>query len=337
MLRGLLIDFLTGYVRLGLRFYFRRLDVFGLDQLPTQGAVLFAANHQNSFLDALILAAVQPRRMHYLVRADVFKKPWASKILRTLNMMPVFRFRDGWQSIGKNTDSFEKVAAVLQQQEAVLIFPEGNHSLLRRLRPLSRGFTKPLALALQQNPDLVISVVPAGLNFSDHQRFRSEASVYFGKPIPVNEFFKGGVLDANGLRERLSDEMKQLIVHVEDLRMYEESIKKLELAGVDFTDPVTANRMLAGDSHISMTSFRNSQRSKSDFLFRWTHFPVLLGWRKLQSKIKDPVFVASIKFVYGIFSIPLFYGVVWMMLSFLLGSVFGWYFIVFAILTILLI
>ena len=336
MMRALLIDFLTGYIRLGLRFYFRRLDVYGLDHLPTQGPVLFAANHQNSFLDALILAAVQPRRMHYLVRADVFKKPWASKMLRALNMMPVFRFRDGWQSIGKNADSFEKVAKALQQQEAVLIFPEGNHSLLRRLRPLSRGFTKPLALALEHNPDLTISVVPAGLNFSDHQRFRSEASVYFGKPIPVNEFYNGGVLDANGLRERLSDEMKQLIVHVEDLRMYEESIKKLALAGVGFTDPVTANRMLAGDSHISMISSRNAQRSKSDFLFRWTHFPVLLGWRKFQSRIKDPVFVASIKFVYGIFAIPVYYALVWMVFSVLLGPVFGWYFIVFAILTIFL-
>lgn len=337
MIRRLLIDLLTGYVRLGLRFYFRRLDVYGLDQIPLKGPVLFAANHQNSFLDALILAAVQPRRMHYLVRADVFKRPWAARILRTLNMMPVFRFRDGWQSIGKNAESFEKVADALKHQEAVLIFPEGNHSLLRRLRPLSRGFTKPLALALQHNPDINISVVPVGLNFSDHQRFRSEASVYFGKPIPVNEFFTEGTLDANRLRERLSGEMKQLIVHVEDLSGYEETVKKLENSGVDFTDPVIVNRMIAEGMSYAVSSSPRVNRGKTDLFFRWIHFPVLFVWSKLRMKIKDPVFVASLKFVFGIFAVPVYYVLIWIAFFVFLGSIFGWYFVLFAILTTLII
>ena len=310
MIRRFLIGLLVGYVRMGLSFYFRRMEIHGQENVPATGAVMIAANHQNSFLDAIIIAAAISRRLHFLVRADVFKKPLAAKILRGLNMMPVFRFRDGWQSLGKNSETFDEVVALFQRKEVLLLFPEGNHSLLRRLRPLSRGFTKPLAMALEKNPDQKIFLLPAGLNFSDHKAFRSDASVYFGPPIDVSSFVREGILDANALRLRLSDEMKKLVVHIEDIETYPQIETQLITDGADFTDPITTNDRIAGMFIPPNVISKNGKIRTSkwmDTVFRLLHYPVLMGWHQVRSKITDPVFTASLKFVYGIFAFPLYY------------------------------
>lgn len=323
MFRRFLVDFLVFYVRIGLRFYFRKLVVRGVEHIPANGALMFAANHQNSFLDALIIAATQPRRLHFLVRADVFRKSWASRLLRMLNMMPVFRFRDGWQSLGKNSETFDEVVRLFEQDQALLLFPEGNHSLLRRLRPLSRGFTKPLAQALQKSPNQKIFLIPAGLNFSDHKTFRSEASLYFGPPIDVRTFIENGVLDANALREKLSDEMKKLVVHIEDLNSYPQVEASLVAAGISFIDPVQTNQHISNLLSVKKDQSSKtilSQRRDNDILFRLCHYPALLGWKRIRSGIKDPVFTASLKFVYGIFAFPLYYLFVFSAVSFIVGA-----------------
>ena len=42
-------------VRGTLKLYFRKIKVEGLKHIPTTGPVLFTVNHQNAFLDALLL------------------------------------------------------------------------------------------------------------------------------------------------------------------------------------------------------------------------------------------------------------------------------------------
>lgn len=322
MIRQFLYEILVAYVRLGLKVYFSRITIHGTEYIPRTGPLLFTANHQNSFLDAILIAAAQPRRLHFLVRADVFRKPLASKILRALSMMPVYRFRDGWQSLGKNAESFEEVASLFNRNESVLIFPEGNHSLLRRLRPLSRGFTKPLALAVERNPNQKIMVVPAGLNFSDHKTFRSAVSVYFGKPVDVSAFLKEGKLDANALRDKVSEEMKKLIVHIEDLTNYPVIEARLALEGFDFLDPQITNERILQVSESSRENFSGLPAKKdmiADTIFRILHYPVLAGWNRVQAKITDPVFTASLKFVYGIFAFPLYYFSIFIVLGLMGG------------------
>ncbi|MFM7194130.1 MAG: 1-acyl-sn-glycerol-3-phosphate acyltransferase, partial [Bacteroidota bacterium] len=244
MLSALLREWLKLQVKLGLPVYFRQLPVTGTSTIPASGPILFAANHQNSFLDALIVTITQPREMHYLVRSDVFRKPWADRMLRMLNMLPVFRIRDGWHTLGNNAPTFARCVEIFRSGGAVLIFPEGNHSTLHRLRPLSRGFTKPIALALETDPAMPIHVIPVGLNFSHHTAFRAPAGVHYGKPIAVQEHIHDGVLDANSLRTALSDAMKELIVHIDDAHEAEAIAVKLKVEGADLTDPFATNERL---------------------------------------------------------------------------------------------
>ena len=96
-------------------------------------------NHPNGLIDPLIVAVNNPRIQHFLVRASAFKKPLIKRFLESLNLMPIFRIRDGVKQLGKNTEVFEKCFDLLNQQKALMIFPEGSHNHKRNVRKLSKG------------------------------------------------------------------------------------------------------------------------------------------------------------------------------------------------------
>ena len=131
-----------GYLKLGLFFYFKKIQIFNADNVPKDKAVLILSNHQNALLDALLIATKCGRFVFYLTRASVFKKSFVDKLLRSLQMLPVYRIRDGWSNITKNNSIFTNCADLLSKNEGVVIFPEGSHNLKRKVRPFSKGFTR---------------------------------------------------------------------------------------------------------------------------------------------------------------------------------------------------
>ena len=68
----------------GMFFYFKRIDVFGFENIPKDKPVLFLGNHQNALLDPLLIAIKCGRFSFFLTRAGVFKKPLVSKLLKSL-------------------------------------------------------------------------------------------------------------------------------------------------------------------------------------------------------------------------------------------------------------
>jgi 1-acyl-sn-glycerol-3-phosphate acyltransferase len=69
-----------------------RTTVTGKDNVPTGGPVIFAGNHI-SFLDGPVMFGAAPRRMHILVKKEMFKGP-LGHILRASGQLPVDRSRD---------------------------------------------------------------------------------------------------------------------------------------------------------------------------------------------------------------------------------------------------
>jgi 1-acyl-sn-glycerol-3-phosphate acyltransferase len=51
-------------------FYYRRIKVFGSENLPKKGAVIIISNHQNALLDPVISCVLLRRQIHWLTRAD---------------------------------------------------------------------------------------------------------------------------------------------------------------------------------------------------------------------------------------------------------------------------
>lgn len=317
----LLYRLLCRWLRLASWFYFREVRVTGLHRLPKTGPVLFAANHQNSFLDAVLIATRVDRPIHFLVRSDVFRKPWARKVLHALNMMPVFRLRDGWNTLSRNAESFSRCTEIWMHGGAVLIFPEGNHSFQRRLRPLSRGFTKPLMQTLDRCPGIDIKVVPVGLNFTAHASARSGVHVIFGEVIAVQDHCTAGGLDANGLRNELAAAMRGLVTHIGDTDGYDSIIRTLEEKGADYMDPDTMNRRIAeiGSGQTPEPHPSWGPDGISSTVIRLVHHPVLFFWRRFIVLFRDPMFVGSVKFVFAAFVVPLYYALIGALLWWTLG------------------
>lgn len=69
-----------------------RTTITGKDNVPTGGPVIFAGNHI-SFLDGPVMFGAAPRRMHILVKKEMFKGP-LGQILRASGQLPVDRSGD---------------------------------------------------------------------------------------------------------------------------------------------------------------------------------------------------------------------------------------------------
>ncbi|HRI28993.1 MAG TPA: 1-acyl-sn-glycerol-3-phosphate acyltransferase, partial [Chitinophagales bacterium] len=147
----LLYTVVKHWVRLGMSAYFKRYAITGLQHVPASDPIILAANHQNAFLDALAIAAHLNRPVHFMTRADVFAKPWVAQFFQNLNMLPIYRRRDGVDTIEMNKPIFEATARILNQNGAVVIFPEANQERKHNLRPLHKGFARMAFGAAEQN------------------------------------------------------------------------------------------------------------------------------------------------------------------------------------------
>lgn len=124
------------YLSMGLFFYYKKISVVKEEGIPKNKPILLLSNHQNALIDALLIATTSGRFSYFLTRASVFKKKLVSKLLYSVNMLPVYRVRDGWSTISKNNYIFKTCTQKLKNNEAVALFPEGNHHINRSVRPI---------------------------------------------------------------------------------------------------------------------------------------------------------------------------------------------------------
>ncbi|MCB0472013.1 MAG: 1-acyl-sn-glycerol-3-phosphate acyltransferase [Flavobacteriaceae bacterium] len=190
MIQAVWYSVIKKYVDLVLFFYFKKRSIRGKENISKKGAVLLVSNHKNALIDPLIIATPLHRSVHFLTRASAFKIGLVKWLLSTINMMPIYRMRDGKETLARNEEIFNKCFDILAARKCLLIFPEGTHDVRRLVRPLSKGFTRIVFGFLEKHPDIELHIVPIGLNYTDATRFAESVSVVFGKPILANPFYR---------------------------------------------------------------------------------------------------------------------------------------------------
>jgi len=99
-----------------------RLRVRGIEaNVPDEGAALLVCNHV-SYMDALILAAVVPRPVRFVMYYRIFNIPVLRWIFRTAKAIPIASPKE---DAGLMQRAFDAVDAALAEGELVCIFPEG--------------------------------------------------------------------------------------------------------------------------------------------------------------------------------------------------------------------
>ena len=315
------------YVRTGFAFYFKKVKVMGLENVPRNKAVLFVANHQNALIDPLLIGAFIPRQLHFLTRADVFYKPVVRALLSTVNMLPIYRIRDGRDSLSKNEEVFQKCYKILNEKGTVLIFPEGNHNIQRRVRVLSKGFTRIVFGAIENYGDHELMVVPIGINYTNARRYASSVCLIVGEPIRANDYYdrqKGSGESAalNGassaLKHMVRERLKGLVTHIEDAEQHDHLESCFEEE--EFLDPNAVNKKLERSEQLY--PLEKGPKRTFNFLLpivRANSFFPLLIWKYLSPKIDEEEFIATYRFALGITAFPVFYCIQ----SLLIGAFFG--------------
>jgi len=315
MIQKVIYHSLKQYCSTALSFYFSRWQVQETTPIP-KGPVIFVSNHQNAFLDAILISCSSSREPWFITRANVFSNNLVKKILHTLQMIPVYRFRDGFNTLRKNDEVIDNCVKLLTQQNSILIFGEGNHNDQWYLRPLQKGFAR-IAIAAEERNDwkLNLQIVPVGIQYESHTKFRSRVLVSFGDPIFNND--SGAQENFDRLLRKTSEGIKPLMLHIEP-EHYENKLNywqtKREVKD-DLREQLRLDQKLV--TEVPSTDFvevkNKDDKSKVSFnpihiYESINHFPprFILRWI-LRNKVKDPQFIGSIKYSLGMVLVPGFY------------------------------
>lgn len=157
----------------------KRLSIYNPDATKIVTPMILGVNHPNSFLDAVIVGAVMDHRVHFITRSGVFKNPIVRKILRSVNMIPIYRMTDGKEQLANNDATFQEVRKVLQRGEHVLIFVEGfcKHQTTLQL-PLKKGAPRMLMQAWADGLD--VTFLPVWVRYNSFVEFPKSFDINFG-------------------------------------------------------------------------------------------------------------------------------------------------------------
>jgi 1-acyl-sn-glycerol-3-phosphate acyltransferase len=125
------------------------MRVDGLENLPSVGPVVLAANHVTNF-DVFPMQFALPRPIFFMGKAELFKNPLMDLVLRNLSGFPVNRGEnDQW--------AMQHAAKVLAHGQMLGMFPEGTRSKGRGLKVAKTGSAR---LAIEAHcPILPVAIV----------------------------------------------------------------------------------------------------------------------------------------------------------------------------------
>jgi glycerol-3-phosphate O-acyltransferase/dihydroxyacetone phosphate acyltransferase len=217
----LLYQIIRPIAKLSFYAFYRKISLSNTDRIPTGKPVILAANHPTAFLEPCIMACFLDRPLYFLVRGDLFMQPLYDKLLRGINLLPVFRLKDaGYGNLKNNYSTFSTCYSALAENKTIMILAEGSTIQEKRLRPLQKG-TARLALGTLSETDIdEVYVVPVGANFTYADKARSEVYIDFGHPIKASVFFdtyqENNNLGLASFTDHLREQLLPLIVTIDD-------------------------------------------------------------------------------------------------------------------------
>jgi 1-acyl-sn-glycerol-3-phosphate acyltransferase len=201
------------------RVFFRRIFYSNLKKVPLEKPLLFVGNHQNSFLDGIMVGSYLPQPIHFLMRADMFRKPFARYFLRELNVAPVYRLEEGLENVHKNLDSFTGIYNILKDNGNLVVFSEGICVQEKRLQKLRKG-TARMAFGAEEKFGIDVHIVPVGINYTYPSEFRKEVMINFHEPFSIKELkddYKANPAKAlRAFNEKVDASLRKEVIIIED-------------------------------------------------------------------------------------------------------------------------
>jgi 1-acyl-sn-glycerol-3-phosphate acyltransferase len=183
--------------------------------LQEPGPLIIAANHPNSFLDAIMVDSLFKYPVFSLTRGDAFKGKLITRILTSLNMLPVYRLSEGVENLDNNFITFDACQKLFEQNKIVLILSEGKCFNEWHLRPLKKGTARLARNAWQHN--IPLRVLPLGINYSSFRFYGKNMVLNFGNMMSQKDFQEGNTEGKfiKKFNEKLNAQLKDLVYEID--------------------------------------------------------------------------------------------------------------------------
>jgi glycerol-3-phosphate O-acyltransferase/dihydroxyacetone phosphate acyltransferase len=174
-------DYLLGLLgRTVLSIFYSETEVIGLENFPKSGCAIVVGNHNNSLIDAVIIASILPRMPRFLAASTVWDYRPIAPLLTAAGVVPLYRRQDGRQSHGDTSKSLSAAADLLA------VFPEGKSHNEVALLPMKSGTARIALEAENVHGPMGLSIIPIGMMFNSKNAFRCRVLIEIGEPIDVD-------------------------------------------------------------------------------------------------------------------------------------------------------
>lgn len=165
--------------------FFGKVEMIGQENIPQSGAVILAPTHRSRWDPILVGYAagrcVTGRDMRFMVTIDECQgfQGW---IIRRLGGFPVNPRQPAIASLRFGVET-------LQNQEMMVIFPEGGIFRDGEVHALKPGLARLALQAEASDPNLNVKVVPMSLNYTQTPpTWGTKVSVRIGTPLTVADY-----------------------------------------------------------------------------------------------------------------------------------------------------
>ena len=229
MRRSWLYEILRIPLVFGLRLFHRKFRVVGYENLKgSEIPTIVVGNHQNALLDPILCVSIISQQLHWLTRSDVFKPGIVSVILRTVNMLPVYREKDNVADLRERNEAiFQECYKRLNRGHWISLFPEGTHKGKKTLNtPLKKGIGRLIIGTFEANPNLQqIRILSLGLEYSEFLEKDGNFLLRIGKPIVLSKedyTIANKAIWANELVSEISEHIQPVMTDIRNNDYYEE-------------------------------------------------------------------------------------------------------------------
>src|SRR5688500_2156942 len=216
---------LRAFGRLALRWFYRDVEVVGVETLPNAGPVLLASNHPNALVDALVIGCTLQRPVTLTAKATLLEHPLTRALVRAAGIVPLRRASDERAKLesavangittdpSRNERAFAAVLDVLQHGGVVLLFPEGKSHSEPTLAPLKTGLARIALMARDDRGIAPLPIVPVGLTFERKWEPRSRVVMHVGTPIVASDGVPNDSSGVGRLTECIDSGLRQVTLN----------------------------------------------------------------------------------------------------------------------------
>ncbi len=195
---------IVGFVVRSFGRLFLGLRVSGVERIPLKGRLLIVSNHVSS-LDPPLIGSVVPREICYVAKIQLFKG-LLGKIITYLNAIPIKRS-------GSDKEAIQVLSRKLQEDKAVLIFPEGTRSHGQEERAPKAGVG---LLALMGNSNLLPVCVEGSDNLKSAFFRKKPLTIKFGQVIQLDSIISEEVSRKDNY-SRVAEALMEEVVHLKSV------------------------------------------------------------------------------------------------------------------------